>query len=221
MELVFLHGALGCADHWNAVANRFADGHDIHLLDFPGHGKSTLQPACSLEGLTDFLSAYINEKGLSNPVIFAYSMGGYVALNAQINGKIKAGKIITIGTKFKWNEEIAKAETSRLNWDTMGVIREKLENEHGQNLASLFDCTTSIMMGIGKMPLTSEDLSRVDAPSVIMVGERDKMVSIDESKEAAASIPNGVFQMLEDQPHLLEKVNPDLLFDKLRQLLKD
>ncbi|MCC6818267.1 MAG: alpha/beta hydrolase [Bacteroidia bacterium] len=219
MDIVFLHGALGSAKHWLPISNRFAENNRVFTPDFPGHGLSTLNPVFSLQELSAFLADYLKENDIHNPTIVAYSMGGYVSLNALLNKQIAVNSLITIGTKFNWSPEIAIEETNRLNWDSLSVIKDKLEVEHGVNVHSILEQTKSIMTGIGNAPLTLDNLSKIDTPCTIMVGENDKMVSVDESKSAANALTNGRFLMLMNQPHLLHKMDEELLFNTLNQLI--
>ena len=219
MDFLFLHGALGCASHWTEIGNTFKEHGHVHLLDFPAHGNSKLSPVANLNGLSDFLADYIQSNSIESPVIIGYSMGGYVALHAAIKGKINPAQIITIASKMTWDETIAEEGTANLNWNSLAAIKDKLMSEHGENTEHLFSMTADILRSIGQQPIQKNDLSKLQIPVTMMVGEKDKMVSKEETEVSALACTNGRFVLLEAQGHALERMDQILLSKTLKQLL--
>lgn len=219
MDLILLHGALGCSAHWDAMSQKLGTEHRLFPVDFPGHGKSTAPVVPTIDGLSDFLAEYIREANLDEPYILGYSMGGYVSLHALAHKKIKVSGLLTIATKMNWSPEIADKEIARLNWDVMGVIREKLETEHGTHLNALFANTASILRSIGDKPLNADDIKAIDTPFTMSVGERDKMVSWEETERTASWNQLADSALLEAQGHSLERMETEYLYNFVKQLL--
>lgn len=218
-NLVFLPGALGIAAHWNPVAELLKDEYKIHLVDFPGHGKIG-RSAESLDALAKFLSDFLISNDVVEPIIIGYSMGGYVALYAAKNKWISPERIITIATKTSWNREIALSEIGKLNAENLAPIIPKLQAEHGENADGIIELTHKILLSIGENPLLSSDMESIHCPLTMMVGEKDKMVSVDETDQFAIAAPNGNLHVLPAQGHMLERMDPLILTDTIRQLLK-
>jgi pimeloyl-ACP methyl ester carboxylesterase len=69
-----------------------------------------------------------------------------------------------------------------------------------------------MMTALGNRPLlTSEILSSINHPVLILLGDQDDMADRIFSEEVASIIPRGRFQLLENTPHPIEKVDLTLL----------
>src|SRR6478736_5690234 len=114
--IILLHGALGLGEDLQALATILKQTEfDVHTFTFSGHGT---KPFCSGFGITQFsneLKNYIFDNTLKKPIVFGYSMGGYVALNLAVTDPEFLGKILCLGTKFDWDNEFVNKETSVLN----------------------------------------------------------------------------------------------------------
>ncbi len=206
--VILLHGALGSASHWQNFEPLMTNDYELYCPDFPGHGKSTLPPVKTIDELSDFLAAFILEHQLQHPFIIGYSMGAYVALNAIVKGKINCSKLVCIATKMEWSPEIAQTESSMLNAERLAPIWDKLQTEHGYHLNHLLDNTTSILMSIGKAPLTTQDMRNMLCPCLVLRGDKDKMVTAAENQEFVDAMPKAIYTEMSAQGHLLERMDP-------------
>lgn len=219
MEIVLLHGALGCAKHWQSVANELSQFARVYTPDFPGHGNAQNNQVSDLDGLSDFLADYLNEINVLNPVVIGYSMGGYVALHAAIHNKIKPKAIVTIATKMQWNNEIAQEEASKLNWTVLESIKEKLHVEHGNHLDTLLPMTANILKSIGHNPIQNENIAELNMPLFMLRGDKDKMVTLEETQTTVNASNHAKMVLLEGQGHALERMDSVYLTQTLKQLL--
>ena len=94
---------------------------------------------------------------------------------------------------------------------------EQLENQHGATWKQLLPAIAEMMISLGKNPpLNENSLWAITIPVQIMTGDKDNMVSIEESIGAYRSIPNAKLAILPDTKHPMEKVRPNLLFDLMK-----
>lgn len=77
--LVFLHGFLGDGTDWLPLEKSFRNYRCL-APDLPGHGQSEFSEGLDLAQLTTQLSQEIIAKGVDQPIVIGYSMGGRVAL---------------------------------------------------------------------------------------------------------------------------------------------
>lgn len=215
--LILLHGALGSAAHWQNIQSLLMDEFQIYCPDFPGHGKSRLDSVNHVDGLVHFLADFIHQHQLQKPLIIGYSMGAYVALKAIVNGKIDSSKLVCIATKTDWSEDIAIAESSMLNAERLAPIWEKLQSEHGNHLNHLLDSTTSILMSIGSEPLTSQDMTNIHCPCLVLRGDKDKMVTAEENLKFVKAMPEASYVEMPAQGHLLERLDPVIVTKNIRE----
>lgn len=216
-QLLFLHGAMGCAKHWHSICEHLRPEYEIHCPDFPGHGMQPSIPSdFTLSGLSNFVQQFASENGLRNYMIIGYSLGGYVGLNIALRQASGLDKVFTVATKMHWDPDIAEIEILKLNVGNLQVIAEKLSSEHGSNWQELIPQTHEILRSIGSAPLTLQQMSEIRMPVSMLRGERDKLVRAEETELFANSIPNGRFLNIPGQGHLLERMDVEELLQAIR-----
>lgn len=230
-QIIVIHGALGSAKQMEPIAQALESLGDVRNLELPGHGHTAFptQAEFSIDTFTDVLASAIDHNSnptTVKPLVFGYSMGGYVALALEARRPGTFAGILTLGTKFAWTPALALREGSRLNAD---VITEKvpkfaaaLEERHrdagGWKL--LLERTAALLVQLGDKPiLTRESLGVIEARTCIAVGERDDTVSADEAREFAAYVPNARTEVLPDTPHPIERVPADAILQQMRALI--
>lgn len=220
-NLILLHGALGHSDIFTPYLNTLSQYFTIYTPLFSGHGDREL-PAdgISIEKYTQELSEYCAVHNLTNVSIFGHSMGGYIALCYAMKSPENVNSMMTLGTKFEWAEEQALKESKMLNPD---VILEKvpqyarlLESQHGSKWKKLLPAIAELMIGLGKNPPLENNLSTINIPTQIMVGDQDNMVTIEESVSVYRSLPDAKLAVLPDTRHPMDKVRPDLLLNLMK-----
>lgn len=220
-NLILLHGALGHHDIFNPYLETLSGYFKIHTLLFSGHGGTEL-PAdeINIKKYTEELALYCKDRNLTDVFIFGHSMGGYIALCYALQFPENVNSIITLGTKFDWTEEQAVKESKMLDPD---VILEKvpkyaqlLESQHGSKWRQLLPAIADLMIDLGKNPPLKNNLNTINSPVQIMVGDKDNMVTIEESVDAYRKLPNAKLAVLPDTKHPMDKVRPSLLLDIIK-----
>jgi pimeloyl-ACP methyl ester carboxylesterase len=65
-----------------------------------------------------------------------------------------------------------------------------------------------MMMGLGKQKaLTDADLAQIEIPVLVSVGDRDPMVSLEETVVVSKQLQNGALLVLPHTVHPLEKIS--------------
>lgn len=224
MEIWLLHGALGAAEQFTGIAAALLEqGYAVKNLEFPLHGKSPGKERFSMDDLSDWLSTQI-ELSDSRPLIFGYSMGGYVALMNADSQKVRG--IITLGTKFDWNIQTAERETQMLDPERISLkipaFAEILRNRHSASgWIQVLKSTSGMMMALGANPgLNAEKLSDIDVPVLYAIGDRDEMVGLDETVQSYRTTPNAALAVLPSTRHPIEKVDMSLVLWLISEWLK-
>ena len=221
LNLILLHGALGHSQIFEPLKEELSKYFTIYTPLFSGHGTSGLpQDGISIEKYTIELKEFIEKNNLHNVYIFGHSMGGYAALCYALEYPEKLNSVMTLGTKFNWTEEQALKESTMLNPD---IIAEKvpkyaalLEAQHGEKWKELLHSIAGLMVSLGKNPPLKDKLSMINVPIQIMVGDKDNMVTLEESTEVYRSLPNARLAVLPDTKHPMDKVRPNLLLDVMK-----
>lgn len=222
LNLILLHGALGHPIIFEPFIPELSKYFTVHTPLFSGHGNSELpQDGISIEKYALELKEFIEKENLNNVYVFGHSMGGYVALCYASQYPEKINSIMTLGTKFDWTEEQALKESKMLNPE---IIAEKvpqyaqlLEAQHGEKWKQLLPSIAELMIALGKNSPLKDNLATINVPVQIMVGDKDNMVTLEESAEVYRSLPNAKLAVLPDTRHPMDKVRPNVLL----HLMKD
>lgn len=221
--IVILHGALGSASQLDPVTSALEqNGYTVFSFNFSGHGGKPFQAEFGIEQFAEDVLLELNDHSLNTVTIFGYSMGGYVALWLAKHHPHRVEKIITLGTKFDWSVDSALKETKKLNaekiLEKVPAFARILEHRHAPNdWKLLLRKTSDMMMALGRQPLlTKEILSEIPHPTCICLGDQDDMADRSYSGQVAAFLPAGKFQLLENTPHPIEKVDVKKLIELIR-----
>jgi pimeloyl-ACP methyl ester carboxylesterase len=228
--VVVVHGALGSARQMAPVVEalralrQFAD---VVPVELPGHGETALatgQPFDMIV-LADALGEAIARAGITRPLVFGYSMGGYVALVRELRAPGTIGGVVTLGTMLHWTPAIAARAAARLD---ATLIREKVpafaatlaERHQGAGgWDTVLAHTARLLRELGDAPvLTDETLALIHCPVHLLVGDRDDSVSLEETAHAASRLPHARASLLADKPHPIEKVDMALIAREVSDL---
>jgi pimeloyl-ACP methyl ester carboxylesterase len=216
--LLLLHGAIGSANQFEPLIKYLSPTYDVHAINFYGHGGEPANDrSFSIEGFAGQVAAYINDNNLGEVNIFGYSMGGYVAMYMARHLNASIQKIITLGTKFHWNEAVAEKECKMLNPQTieqkLPVFAQSLSQRHGAGeWKTILNKTAEMLQQMGsRNPLQPDDHAQIQTPSLIMLGDRDKMVTREETISTFQSLPNAQLAVLPATPHALEQADCSLI----------
>lgn len=224
--LLLLHGALGSAEQLQPLATVLQQQYTVRCFNFAGHGgQEDLPVPFSIARFALELEAYLQAKQLEGLPVFGYSMGGYVALYLAARHPAYFTQILTLGTKFSWSPQSAAREAGMLQPE---VVQEKVpqfaqmlaKRHHPLDWRQLMEKTAAMMLALGDRPALHQAMfANIKLPVTIMRGSQDRMVSEEESRQAAAWLPHGQFKALAEQPHPLEQLNIALLANEIDKAL--
>lgn len=215
--LLLLHGALGASDQLQPLKEKLATSYHIHTFDFSGHGTSPFRGAFSIPRFAEEILEYLDLHKTERISIFGYSMGGYAALYLALRFPERIEKIITLASKLQWSREIAEKEVMMLDPEKIAAkvpkFAEALERRHtAMNWKELMNETAAMMKDMGENnPLQPDDYAKIKTPVLLLLGDRDKMVSYEETDTAFRSLADAQLGILPNTPHPLEQVNLPVL----------
>ena len=213
-DLVLLHGALGSAKQFSNLEESLKNNFKIHKLDFTSHGSSSIvSDNFGIEQFADDLKIFMGVRKLSKPFVFGFSMGGYVAMYLESITPGTFEKILTLGTKYNWDSETSAKEAAMLDANSMiekfpdyANYLEKLHS--GIGWKELMKLTSEMMLNLGANPvLTDKHFSEIQIPCRVSIGDKDKMVTLDETVKVYKKLKLGSLLVLPETQHPLERVN--------------
>lgn len=223
-NIVLLHGAIGAKDQLHPLADLLKNNFIVHVFNFSGHGgKPFAREHFSIQAFAAELEEYLLTQEIQQASVFGYSMGGYVALYLAKQKPQLFSEIVTLATKFYWDETVAAKETAMLNTEIIiekvPVFAEQLKQRHAPNDWQLvLEKTKEMLIQMGKEnPLQLNDYATINQPVLLLLGDNDKMVTREETEAVQKALPNSRFQLLEQTAHPIEKANSAVLADIIRE----
>jgi esterase/lipase len=212
-DLILLHGAIGAKDQLKLLEESLNNKFNVHNFNFSGHGGKPMLEKFSIEDFAKEVLEYIDQKQIESANIFGYSMGGYVALYLAKNYPDKVKKVFTLGTKFLWTAEIAQKEIKMLNAnkiiEKLPAFAKTLENRHQPNdWKMVLQKTSDMMVELGnRNVLQQEDFKEIEQAVTIAIGDKDNMVTLDETINVYRNLPNANLIVFPNTQHPIEKVD--------------
>lgn len=220
-HILLLHGAIGAKDQLTPLAEKLSNSFTVHTLSFSGHGGEALPDTFSMEVFANDVLRYLEQNNIPKISVFGYSMGGYVALYLAKHHPGKVEKIFTLATKFLWTPEIAAKETKMLDAEKIAekipVFAQALEKRHAPNdWKTVLQKTAAMMISLGaNNPLQLNDYENIGHRVLIGIGDKDTMVTLEETIDVYRKLKNANFIVLPQTQHPIEKVNVERLANEI------
>lgn len=222
--ILFLHGALASRSQFADLTPLLSERFDVHALNFAGHGSFVSEQSFNMELFVENVLDYLNKRQLDRVNVFGYSMGGYVACLLAKEYPERVGKVVTLGTKFYWDIETAINETAALNAESIEQkvprFAQLLTDRHGSNWQSVVRRTRELLWSLGECGgFKPEEAAQIRAQVRLLLGDRDKTVTMEETQAIFHALPHGELEVLPNTAHPFEKASPTRLAQTLHDFL--
>jgi pimeloyl-ACP methyl ester carboxylesterase len=227
--LLLIHGGTATSRSWASHLPAFTEHFRVFAPDSRGHGR-TDNPTGDLgyRVMADDVAALIGALGLQRPLVLGYSDGGQIALELGIRYPGLARALVLGGTQFRFSE--AYLEAVRELWgiaEGEEVDPEKLGREQPEWVSFLSEAHGHVygpeywktyvkqIASLWLTPLhyTSEDLTKIADPVLILVGDRDGACT-EEAPELFRLLPNAELAVAPGSDHSFIEAKAGL-FDAL------
>lgn len=226
-HLLLLHGAIGSMDQFENLKKQLSHSFKVHCINFSGHGGNKIDnTAFSIKLFSEDVLEYLQVNNIEKINIFGYSMGGYVGMYLAKQHPEKIDKLITLATKFYWDETVAEKETKMLDAEKIEIklpdFANTLKERHQpQNWKLVLQKTAGMLSEMGKVnSLKPEDYMVIKTPVKLMIGDRDKMVTLNETLEVYHNLPAAQVSILPNTAHPIEGVDAARLGYEIKDFLK-
>jgi pimeloyl-ACP methyl ester carboxylesterase len=211
-HLMLLHGALGASTQFDSLKMVLKNSFEVHTLDFEGHGTSPLKDRpLRMAHYAENVMAYLDHKAVPGAGIFGHSLGGHVGLFLARFHPERITGVFTMGTKFNWTPEIAEKENKLLLPDKImekvpQFARQLKERHVAGDWEILLEKQREMQLHTARNnPLPDDDIRNISQKVRIGIGDRDKMVTLEESMRIYRLLEKGELQVFPNTPHPLEK----------------
>jgi 3-oxoadipate enol-lactonase len=235
IPMVFLHGFPLGHTIWNGVTPLLVNHFRLILPDLRGHGLSDCPEghyrmpliADDIAGLMDYL-------GMDKAILVGHSMGGYASLAFALKYPerlIGIGLIATQAGADSPEQKVGRYSTiEAVNRD--GITN--LADTMSQRLTSrpdlipiiramiLATCPVGVigsLQGLAERLDVSGELSKIQAPAVVVAGDADKIIPLERSQEMARMLPLGSLVIIPGAGHMPMMEAPQAVAEALIGLI--
>lgn len=221
--LVLVHAGLLASASWAGLVPWLAEQYRVITFDNRGHGRSTNPPGTlSYELLADDTAALVDALGLAAPYVGGWSDGGEVALQFGLRYPGRARALIAGGTSLELGSEKTRAEQRAfLHTDRDGVVDfGAFADDVAQTLLPMLRQShprgedhwqaivqQSAAMWLTYAGLTREEVTQINEPTLVVVGDRDEHIPVEEAVRLYRWLPSAELAILPGSSH------PRPLFD--------
>jgi pimeloyl-ACP methyl ester carboxylesterase len=246
---MFIHGLGGCWQNWLENLPRLAQERRCIALDLPGFSESEMpSEKITISGYGETVTALGRKLGLEEPVdLIGNSMGGFIAAEIGINHADFARQIVLCSaagisiTNLRRRPVLTAARLTAAATNFVLARRESMVKRPGLRhavLAYVFrhpsridpDLAYHLMSGTGSpgfIPaldaLTDYDfrdrLEDVKVPVLLVWGEDDNLVPVEDADEFERLIPDARKVILDDTGHVAMLERPETFNDLVVEFL--
>ncbi|MDE0177506.1 MAG: alpha/beta hydrolase [Gammaproteobacteria bacterium] len=222
--VVVLHHSWG-SPGWLPFHDRLAEGHRVIVPDMPGWGGSE-RPAWARDprDIAIITTRLLSRLGLVNVKLVGLGFGGYVAAElATMNPSRLAGLVLVgaAGLQPKDDEIMDQMMLSHRKYIEESfrdaeTYHDYVGEEPPDDIRQLWDLSREMTARVTWKPYMFNRrleplLCDLDVPTLIVWGEKDKVVPFECAKQFEAAIPNARVEVVAGAGHVVELEEPDQL----------
>jgi 3-oxoadipate enol-lactonase len=240
--IVFLHGFPFNRSMWFEQAQVLKNHYRVIVPDLRGHGETEVTSEAAMDQMADDIASLLDTLEISRAIIAGLSMGGYVALAFYRNFPLRVRALILADTRAQADtEEIKKnraIQAEKALQDGMEGIADSLL----QKLPAPETVTRrpEIIMRIREMMVQTQPegaaaaltgmaqradqtalLSRIIAPTLIVVGREDSITPVEDAEMMHREIGGSRLQIIEGAGHVSNLEKPKEFNEALQKFLDD
>jgi pimeloyl-ACP methyl ester carboxylesterase len=204
VPLILIHGGLSSSAEWEPVALELASGFRVITPDSRGHGRSS-NPGGQLSyaRIADDIAELIAALGLERPVVGGWSDGGQVTLELGARHPRMSSALIVGAACPDFDAGLREVHRALLGADEAGVpdaahldaqlgeFAEEVKALHpggAERWRRLVHETAP--MWLAYRGLGPDELRRIEAPVLVLAGDRDELVPLDLSLALFRQLPD-------------------------------
>ncbi len=214
--LLFLHPEIGIASDAPIIAE-LAKHWTVHVPSHPGFGASELPRWMSeVDDLAYFYLDYLEAQGIDKAVVVGSSLGGWIAAEMAVRSCERVSYLVLAGAagiKVSDREHrdfadiftLSISEVNALSYTGAALAQQdyKALDEAALTVLHRNREATGLFAWSPYMhhPKLRRRLGRIKAPTLVLWGDDDRIVSADYGRAYSAAIPGSTFDLIEGSGH--------------------
>jgi len=216
--LIFIHGLAGSFSWWRKNVDVCREHFQTYAVDLAGFGSSRRLGRFELEASIPLLLAWMDERGIGRAHLVGHSMGGFIAARLAALAPNRVDRLVLVDAAFlSFDPGLVRQGVG-----LVGALRQ-VPRDFFPTLArdSMRAHPLSLLAATHQLLRTdwSHLLSRIEAPTLILWGDRDSVTPLKIGKAIQNAIPRSELVVIEraghapmwDQPDIFNRILLDFL----------
>lgn len=229
--LILLHGLFGALSNFHYLVNDFSKAYRVLIPLLPIY--TSPKEKTNLEGLLEYLLAFIEYKKLKNVITIGNSLGGHLALKYALAHQSNNKAMVLTGSSGLYEEgmgdgypkkgdyQYVKEKTEYTFYDpktaTKALIDEVFEivNDRGKALSTIYMARSAIKDNL------REKVPDIKIPSLLIWGKQDTITPPFVATEFESLLPNAQLKWIDKCGHAPMMEHPLIFNTILSDFLKN
>jgi pimeloyl-ACP methyl ester carboxylesterase len=229
LPVVFLHGFPHDRTLWTPQMQGLTARARCLAIDLRGFGETTAAAPFSMDQYADDVVGFMDQVRIDRAVLAGLSMGGYVAFALWRRHSARVRGLILSNTRAGADSpearekrqaliHLAQTEGSQAIADSMitGMIgkttrgkRPEIVNAVHRMIASApVDGVVGALEAMMQRPDSTSTLSSIDVPTLVVTGDEDAIIPIEEARSMYAAIRGSSLEVISGAGHLSNLERP-------------
>lgn len=206
--LILLHGGLGTAElGWAGLREVFSQHFRIIAPDCRGSGRTNNpQKILNYALMADDIVALAKALDVKKPIICGWSDGGQIAMEIGIRYRELPKALVLGAVTYKLTKHTNDALSAVRDWlQSEPELEESLRIAHGQVYGpEYWETFLKLLLQMWGDPTgyPNEDIKSIEAPSLLIIGDKDEAVPLEIQLEMYHLIPNAEFAIIPNMTHM-------------------
>lgn len=214
--IIFSHGWMDNSSGWKSQIEFFSRKHKVVVYDQRGHGESDKpKKDYSIQTLSNDLFGLVKHLNLEKVTIIGHSMGGMTAQVFALDHPEKVSKLVLVGTTAKmafsmrlqlWimmnifpYESFARGAIDTKYYEPSDqVIKEAMDRALKTPKYAAYECCIEFTKNYD----IREKVSKIKAPTLIIVGEKDSVTPVEMSQFLNREIKDSKIHIMKNSKHM-------------------
>jgi pimeloyl-ACP methyl ester carboxylesterase len=221
--LLLLHGLGGSCRWWGHNLDGLAKHFRVYAPDLPGFGLSHSRQFFNLHSAADELVRWMQQIGLRRAHIVGHSMGGFVAIDLAARYPAFVDRLVLVSAAVR-AADIKPQINLRQIKPNMCQIKSRLRglNTLPLLLSDICRCNPRNLLAATEAMMRTkiqDRLQRIQARTMVLWGDQDAMVPIEQGYALAQQLPCEELVMIENAGHNLMWDQPETFNKELTNFL--
>ena len=223
--VVMLHGGFATIETWEDQAARLAERYRVYLPERRAHGRTPdVDGPMTYEAMATDTAAFMDALGIGPAHLIGWSDGASVGLYVALRRPDLVRKVICMGAPawFDGLTPAAQAAAKNLSLDHMPpsmIEAHRTLSPDGPDHLPIFFAKLAEMWA-SEPNMTADELRRITAPTLVMLGD-DDVLTVEHAALMAATLPDAQLAVVPGTDHGLMFEKPELVSRLFLDFLAD